>query len=154
MTPKQIEIVQSNFEAVEPIADKAAELFYGKLFEIAPEVKPMFKGDMVDQGQKLMTMIGVAVRGLNDIEKIVPAVQNLGKTHVAYGVKAEHFAPVGESLLWTLEQGLGDAWNPEAKEAWATVYGVLSTTMIDAMNEAEASESSSGFFGKIKNAFS
>lgn len=155
MTPEQIEIVQSNFEAVEPIADKAAELFYGKLFEIAPEVKPLFKGDMDEQGKKLMTMIGVAVRGLNDIEKIVPAVQNLGKSHVGYGVREEHFAPVGASLLWTLEQGLGDTWNDEAKEAWTTVYSVLSSTMIDAMKEEAAPATSpTSVMDKIKSFFS
>ena len=140
MTPEQIAIVQSNFSAVEPIADKAAELFYGKLFEIAPQVKPMFKGDMTAQGKKLMIMIGVAVRGLNNLDSIVPAVRNLGKTHVAYGVKEEHFAPVAEALLWTLEQGLGDAWTDEAKEAWTLTYTLLATTMIDAMKEVEASK--------------
>jgi len=140
MTPEQIAIVQSNFSAVEPIADKAAELFYGKLFEIAPQVKPMFKGDMTAQGKKLMIMIGVAVRGLNNLDSIVPAVRNLGKTHVAYGVKEEHFAPVAEALLWTLEQGLGDAWTDEAKEAWTLTYTLLATTMIDAMKEVDASK--------------
>lgn len=135
MSPEQIAIVQDNFNAVEPIADKAAELFYGKLFEIAPEVKPMFKGDMTEQGAKLMRMIGIAVRGLNDLDSIVPAVQKLGQNHVAYGVKEEHFSAVGSALLWTLEQGLGDAWSDQAKEAWTVVYGVLSSTMIAAMKE-------------------
>lgn len=159
MTPEQIAIVQSNFDAVEPIADKAAELFYGKLFEIAPEVKPMFTSDIAEQGKKLMTMIGIAVRGLNDLDKIVPAVQNLGRNHVGYGVKEEHFGPVAESLLWTLEQGLGEAWTDEAKEAWTTVYGVLSSTMIDAMKEVEAPAVAStpeptGFLAKLKGFFS
>lgn len=137
MTPEQIALVQDSFSKVEKIADSAAELFYGKLFEIAPDVKPMFKSDMSDQGKKLMTMIGIAVRGLTNLEKIVPALQQLGKRHVGYGVKEEHFPIVGESLLWTLEQGLGDAWNDELKNAWATTYGLLSVTMIAAMKEAE-----------------
>lgn len=137
MTPEQVELVQSTFEQVAPIADTAADLFYGRLFEIAPEVKPLFAGaDMSDQGAKLMTMIGIAVKSLNDIEKIVPAVKELGKRHVGYGVTEAHFAPVGAALLWTLEKGLGDAWSADAKDAWATVYGVLSETMIAGMAEA------------------
>lgn len=136
MTPEQIAIVKSSFEKVEPIAEAAAGLFYGRLFEIAPEVKPLFAdSDMETQGHKLMTMIGIAVRGLDKLEAIVPAVKDLGKRHVGYGVKEEHFAPVGSALLWTLEQGLGEHWNAEAEQAWATVYGVLADTMIAGMNE-------------------
>ena len=133
MDDKKIALVQESFALVEPIADKAAELFYGKLFELDPELKPLFKGDMVEQGKKLMTMIGTAVRGLTQLEKIVPAVQNLGKRHVEYGVKAADFDTVGEALLWTLGAGLGDAFTDEVKEAWTETYGILAKTMIDAM---------------------
>ncbi len=135
-TAEQVKLVQESWAMVEPIADTAAELFYGRLFETAPEVKPLFSGDMKAQGRKLMAMITVAVRGLSDLEAIVPAVQELGKRHVAYKVKEEHYAVVGSSLLWTLEKGLGDAFTPATKDAWATVYGVLSTTMIDAAKAA------------------
>jgi len=135
-TAEQVKLVQESWAKVEPIADTAAELFYGRLFETAPEVKPLFSGDMKSQGRKLMAMITVAVKGLSDLESIVPAVQDLGKRHVKYNVKEEHYAVVGSSLLWTLEKGLGDAFTPDTKEAWATVYGVLSSTMIDAANAA------------------
>lgn len=135
-TAEQVKLVQESWAMVEPIADTAAELFYGRLFETAPDVKPLFSGDMKAQGRKLMAMITVAVRGLDDLEAIVPAVQDLGKRHVDYKVKEEHYAVVGSSLLWTLEQGLGDSFTPETKEAWTTVYGVLSTTMIDAAKTA------------------
>ena len=136
MTPKQIELVQTSWESVEPIAETAAELFYGRLFEVAPEVKPLFKGDMKTQGAKLMRMIGTAVRALNDLEAVVPAVQAMGRRHVDYGVVPEHYDIVGGALLWTLEKGLGEAFTDEVKDAWATVYGVLAKTMIDAA-EAE-----------------
>ena len=154
MTPEQIALVQSNFELVEPIADKAAELFYDRLFTIAPEVKPMFKSDISEQGAKLMSILGVAVRGLSNLESIVPAVQKLGEKHLAYGVKEEHFQPVAEALLWTLEQGLGDAWSEEAKTAWTEAYIILSTTMIDAMKAVEAPAEPKGFFAKLKAMFS
>ncbi|MDI4663259.1 hemin receptor [Xanthobacter autotrophicus] len=137
MTPTQIDLVQASFAKVVPIADTAAGLFYGRLFEIAPEVKPLFKGDMTTQGQKLMATLGVVVAGLKDLPSIVPAAQNLARKHVGYGVKTEHYVVVGAALLWTLEQGLGEAFTPEVKTAWADAYGLLSSVMIAA---AEAPE--------------
>ena len=132
MTSKQVELVQTTWEKCVPIADQAATLFYGKLFELDPNLKPLFKSDMKEQGRKLMTMITVAVRGLDDLDKLVPAVQELGRRHVGYGVKDEHYATVGSALLWTLEQGLGSAFTPEVKDAWATTYTVLADTMKNA----------------------
>lgn len=136
VTAEQVKLVQDSWAAVEPIADQAAELFYGRLFETAPEVKPLFNGDMAAQGKKLMQMITVAVKGLSNLEAIVPAVQELGKRHVKYNVKDEHYAVVGASLLWTLEQGLGNAFTEEVKAAWVAVYGVLADTMIAAGQNA------------------
>jgi len=136
MTPEQKTLVKSSFAKVAPIADKAAELFYGRLFEIAPEVKPLFKGDMKEQGAKLMKTIGYCVNGLDNLEAIVPAVQDLGKKHVGYGVKDEHYDVVGAALLWTLEQGLGADFTPDTKAAWTEVYTVLATTMKDAAASA------------------
>jgi len=138
MTPAQVELIKSSWAQVVPISDKAAELFYGKLFEMDPSVRPLFKGDMVEQGQKLMRMIGTAVNGLDRLDAIVPAVQQLGVRHIAYGVKDEHYDTVGAALLWTLETGLGDAFTEDTKEAWATVYGILSDTMKTAAAEAAA----------------
>jgi hemoglobin-like flavoprotein len=132
MTPEQIFLVQRSWKQVLPIADTAAEMFYTKLFSLDPSVKPLFKGDMKAQGRKLMAMIGTAVGGLTQLETIVPAVQDLGRRHVKYGVKDSHYDTVGGALLWTLEHGLGDAFTPDVKAAWTTVYGVLSTTMKDA----------------------
>ena len=134
MEAKTIELVQGTFEKVVPIADKAAEIFYGKLFEKDPSLRPMFKGDMKEQGAKLMSMIGAAVNGLNDLEALVPVVQKLGKDHVGYGVEDSHYDTVGAALLETLDAGLGEAFTPEVKDAWTEVYTVLATTMKDAAN--------------------
>jgi hemoglobin-like flavoprotein len=136
MTPEEIELVKNSWAKVVPIADKAAELFYGKLFELDPSVRPLFKGDMTEQGQKLTRMISTAVNGLDRLDMIVPAVQQLGVRHVDYGIKDEHYDTVGAALLWTLEAGLGDAFTPETKEAWAKVYGILADTMKSAAAEA------------------
>lgn len=132
MEKRTIELVQNSFAKVEPISDTAAEIFYGRLFELDPSLKSMFKGDMKEQGRKLMTMLSTAVNGLNNLDAIVGAVQDLGKRHVDYGVKKEHYATVGESLLYTLDKGLGDDFTPDVKDAWVEVYGLLSQTMIEA----------------------
>jgi hemoglobin-like flavoprotein len=132
MTPAQIALVQSSFAAVKPIAPQAAALFYGQLFTLDPSLKALFKHNMEDQGAKLMATLGVVVAGLAKAETILPAVQELGKKHISYGVRAEHYPTVGAALLWTLEQGLGPAFTPEVKEAWTAAYGLLSSVMIKA----------------------
>jgi hemoglobin-like flavoprotein len=136
MTPEQVGLIKESWAQVLPISDKAAELFYGKLFELDPDIKPLFKGDMEEQGKKLMKMINTAVNGLDRLDEIVPAVQQLGARHVAYGVKDEHYDTVGSALLWTLGAGLGDAFTEDTKEAWAAVYGLLADTMKAAAAEA------------------
>jgi hemoglobin-like flavoprotein len=130
MTPDQVTLVQDSFAKVAPIADQAAVLFYDRLFEIAPEVRPMFHGDMAEQRRKLMTTLGVVVRGLGDLPAILPAASKLAKQHVVYGVKPVHYAPVGAALLWTLEKGLGEAWTEPVSEAWIAAYTTLSEFMI------------------------
>ena len=138
MTPEQVTMVKESFAKVVPIAEDAAAMFYAKLFELNPAYKDLFKGDMVEQGRKLMTMIGTAVNALDRLEEIVPAVKDMGKRHVAYGVKNEDYAVVGEALIWTLGEGLGDDFTDDVKEAWVTVYTVLADTMTAAADEEAA----------------
>jgi hemoglobin-like flavoprotein len=130
MNPIQVTMVQQSFSKVAPIADDAAALFYGRLFEIAPEVRPLFRGDMKEQGRKLMGTLAVVVKGLTNLDTILPAASALAKRHVAYGVKAEHYVPVGAALLWTLERGLASEWTTERAAAWAAAYTTLSEYMI------------------------
>jgi len=136
LTPRQKQLVQETFATIAPIADDAAALFYRRLFEIDPSLRRMFKDDMTEQRKRLMQMIAVAVRGLDRLDQLVPAVQDLGRRHAGYGVEDRHYDTVGKALLWTLEKGLGNAFTPEVKEAWATVYGILATTMKEASREA------------------
>ncbi|WP_341368694.1 globin family protein [Yoonia sp. BS5-3] len=140
MTPDQITLIQDSFAKVAPISDAAAEIFYARLFEIAPEVKPYFTNDMTEQGAKLMATLGVVVKGLRDLDKIVPVAQQLAVKHVDYGVKAEDYAPVGASLIYTLEKGLGDDFTPDLKDAWTEAYTVLSGVMIEAAYGQAAAE--------------
>jgi len=129
MTPQQIQTVQSTWRLVLPIADAAAKLFYTRLFTLDPSVESMFTGDSAEQRRRLMTMIGVAVTGLTRVETIAPTLRNLGARHVDYGVRTEHYATVGAALLWTLEQGLGDKFTPDVREAWTAAYMLIATTM-------------------------
>jgi nitric oxide dioxygenase len=135
MNPNQIKLVQTSFAQVAPIAATAADLFYGRLFEIAPQVRPMFPEDLREQKKKLMAMLGTAVAGLSNLDTLVPVVRALGRRHGGYGVRAQHYAQVGSALLWTLEKGLGSTFTPEVRDAWATAFIVLSTTMIEAASE-------------------
>ena len=130
MTPEEKELVQSTWKEVAPSADTAAKLFYGKLFELDPSLKPLFKGDIADQGKKLMQMLGVAVAGLDNLGELTPAVAALGRRHVGYGVTDAMYDTVGASLLWTLEQGLGEQFTAPVKEAWTTVYTTLAAVML------------------------
>lgn len=132
MTPEQVILVQDSFAKVAPIADQAAALFYSNLFTADPSLKPLFKGDMVAQGKKLMLMIGTAVGKLTDLPQLVPVLQSLGKRHVDYGVEPAHYATVGAALLKTLGQGLGDAFTFEVKAAWTAAYTLMANTMIAA----------------------
>lgn len=132
MKAEQIALVQKTFAKVQPVSDKAAEMFYQHLFELNPSFKSLFKKDMKKQGRMLMQMIEFAVKGLDDPETILPAIQDLGKRHVGYGVKEEDYATVGEALLWTLEQGLGSGFTQEVKEAWGEAYKLLAGVMINA----------------------
>jgi len=141
ITQKHIQLVSESFQKVIPISEQAAELFYSRLFAIAPETEALFeKTRMKEQGNKLMSTIGAAVAGLRNIDDLVPVIKNLGKRHVKYHVSDEMYQPVGEALLWTLEQGLGDAFTEDVKEAWATVYTVIAETAIAGAHEALAEE--------------
>jgi hemoglobin-like flavoprotein len=132
--PRHKILVQGTFEQVEAIADTAAELFYNRLFEVDPKIRSLFKGDMKEQGRKLMSTLKVAVKGLDDLGKLVPVVEKLGRDHAGFGVEAAHYATVADVLLWTLEQGLGDDFTPEVRDAWSSVYFLLAETMIGAVD--------------------
>jgi hemoglobin-like flavoprotein len=132
LTPAHKTLVQTSFATVAPIADDVAVLFYGRLFEIDPSLRQMFRGDMTEQRKKLMQMLTAAVKGLDRLEQLVPVVQELGRRHGTYGVTDAHYDTVGAALLWTLDRGLGSGFTPEVEEAWRSVYGLLATTMREA----------------------
>lgn len=129
MTPTQIELVQESWARAAPQAQALAALFYERLFALDPALRPLFRGDMAAQGRQLTTMISYAVRGLNRIEALQPGLEALGRRHAGYGVREDHYATVGEALLATLRQGLGEAFTDEIRQAWASAYAALAAAM-------------------------
>jgi hemoglobin-like flavoprotein len=138
MTGEQITLVRDSFEKVLPIADAAAALFYARLFDLNPKLESLFKGDITEQGRKLMQMIGVAVKSLDRLEQILPAVEALGARHVGYGVRDKDYETVGRALIWTLRKGLGDDFTPQVESAWVEVYSTLAGAMKAAAADAAA----------------
>jgi nitric oxide dioxygenase len=136
MRPEQTQLIKSSFASLLPVADAVGTLFYERLFVLDPTLRPLFKGDMADQSRSLMRMIAVVVNGLDRLDTILPAVKALGVRHAGYGVADAHYATVGEALLWTLQQRLGDSFTPETSEAWSAAYAVLAQTMQSAAREA------------------
>ncbi len=132
MTPKQIELIQESWEYILKNVPQAGELFYSRLFDVNPNLRPMFSPDVKTQAQKLVSMITFAVRKLNTLDEVISDVQALGRRHGNYGVQPAHYAMVADSLLWTLEKGLGERWTREMIEAWVSLYSTLSGIMMEA----------------------
>lgn len=130
MTPEQMQIVRTTWQQVAPIADTAAGLFYSRLFDVEPQLSRRFAGaDMQAQHRKLVDAIDSAVAELDRPEKLIPVLHALGRRHVGYGVASRDYDAVGAALLWTLAQGLGEAWSPQIKAAWSEAYGMIAGAM-------------------------
>lgn len=136
MTPENIALVKTSWQQVLPIQKAAAELFYGRLFELDPSLRPLFRGDMAEQGRKLMTMINTVVMSLDRLGPMLGAIEDLGRRHVAYGVTDAHYDTVGSALLWTLGKGLGEQFTLAVQAAWAQTYDTLASAMKQAATAA------------------
>jgi nitric oxide dioxygenase len=133
MDMHRIALLRASFDRVLPIAGPAAALFYQRLMEIDPSTRPLFaKTDMAAQGAKLMQALAMAVASLEQPDVLVPKLRDMARRHVAYGVERQHYASVGAALLWTLAQGMGDAFTPEVEDAWTEAFAVLADVMTDA----------------------
>jgi hemoglobin-like flavoprotein len=137
MTPQQIRMVQSSWQQVTPVQEMVAALFYSKLFALDPSIAPLFKGNMVEQGRRLMTVIGFAVPGLSHVERLAPLLRNLGRRHVQYGVVDGHYYTVGVAFLWTIGNALGSAFTTEVRDAWLAAYRLVANTMKEGAAEAQ-----------------
>jgi hemoglobin-like flavoprotein len=142
LSARSIELVQRSWAQVMPISDAAAGLFYDRLFEMDPSVRPLFKSDMAQQKKKLMQTLAVAVDGLTNLPRLVPVLEQLGVRHAGYMVQDHHYGLVGEALLWTLREGLGDGFNQETELAWREVYGLVASVMKKAAASGAAAKPS------------
>ena len=139
MTTQQIQHVKSTWAMVATLdAEVVGGLFYNRLFEIAPQIRPMFRAPIPEQSKKLLTMIGYVINKLDKLEDIIDEVAKLAQRHVQYGVEPAHYAIVADALLWTLEKGLGEHWTTEVKEAWVLCYTTLAQAMIAAADQSQA----------------
>jgi hemoglobin-like flavoprotein len=136
LTKEEIEMVRADWRGVLPLGMQAATLFYDRLFELDPALRPLFKSDLSEQKNKLLQILGAAVQGLDDLPAMVPTVRALGRRHAGYGVKREDYSTVGSALLWTLKSGIGAGFDARHEAAWTKVYGLLSETMRAAAMEA------------------
>lgn len=132
LSTQQIQLIRDSWQRVLPMKKQAAELFYGRLFELDPSVKSLFKGKLDFQGDKLMTTLNVVVNSLDDLSSVEAMLQAMGERHIIYGVEAAHYETVGAALLWVLQQSLGDYFTEEVEEAWVIAYGLVATTMKEA----------------------
>jgi hemoglobin-like flavoprotein len=130
MTPEQQELVRKSWAQFEPAVRGAGAHFYDRLFELDPGARRLFAAtDMAVQEAKLMQMFGDIVRSLDQPAELVPEVAALGRRHTHYGVQDADYESVGAALLWTLEQGLGEAFTPEVRDAWSEAYLLVATVM-------------------------
>ena len=138
MTPQQIDAIRGSFGKILLQRDEAAKVFYDRLFEIAPEARALFKGDMAAQRKKLMETVSFLVAELRNLEHYTVMLEDLAKRHVKYGAERAHYESVGAALLWMLERQLGPAFTPQLKTAWLTLYTSVSGTMQRAAYQSAA----------------
>ena len=130
ISPEDKQLLKTTWAKVAPISDVAAALFYDRLFTLDPSLQRMFaNADMKEQRRKLMQALAAVINGIDNLGALVPTLENLGKNHVRYGVTDRHYDTVGAALLWTLEQGLKEAWTPAARSAWTVAYTTVATVM-------------------------
>jgi hemoglobin-like flavoprotein len=136
LTMAQKRMIRESFEQVQPNSEAAAQLFYGRPFELDPSLRAMFRGDLAEQGRHLMQALAVVVKGLDYVDELLPAVRSLGRRQAAYGVRDEYYVTVGAALLWTLERGLGDSFTGGTRRAWESLYYMVASCMVTASREA------------------
>lgn len=129
MTAEQIDSVRDSYGGLESRAELLALLFYKRLFELAPELQPLFRGDIELQAQKFTQMLELSVMLVDSPGLLVPHLESLGRRHAVYGVKDEHYRVVGQALLWSLSEAMGPELSPHAHGAWAVFYQFLAATM-------------------------
>lgn len=136
LTDAQITLVQESFARVEPIAEPVAQVFYGRLFDLDPSLREMFPEEMSEQRKKLITTLKIVVAGLSVVEKIMPALESLGRRHISYDVEEVHYEVVAQALIWTLQQAIDEEFTDEVRDAWLATYHLMAKIMMEAAEDA------------------
>ncbi len=130
ITARQAALIHDSFAEIAPESDLIAAIFYDRLFEIAPQMRPYFRDDMTEQRVKFMATLSMLLNSLSNLDIVLPAAGKLARRHVNYGVMPEHYPIVGQALLWTIQRTLGLKWTSDIAGAWTEAYGMLSGHMI------------------------
>ncbi|MEM7132374.1 MAG: globin family protein [Chloroflexota bacterium] len=133
LSSEQKQLVQQSFAQILPIAEQVSALFYDRLFQLDPDLRPLFQSDIEEQQKKFIETLEIAVQALNNLQVLVPVLQRLAIRHVDYGARNEHYDTVGNALIWALEQGLGDHFTEEVRDSWSAVYDLISSVMTKAV---------------------
>ena len=146
MTPEQILLVRASWPVIASKADDMTTRFYAHLFEIDASAARLFAHvDMATQRVKLSQALAIVVKALDDPDRLLPAIGELGKRHVKYGVEHRHFDSVGEALLRSIGDSLGDAFDRDVRQAWAEAYALVASVMRRAIvRQANESLTSNG----------
>jgi hemoglobin-like flavoprotein len=140
MTDSNILAVKNSWSYIMFQSEEFSGLFYQKLFELNPSLRHLFKGNIEEQGSKLMRMLTMIIARLQRLQDIETEVKALGHRHVGYGTRPEHYQTVGQALLWSLENALGDRWSEETRKAWTEAYTIMANTMLQGAQPAAVEE--------------
>jgi hemoglobin-like flavoprotein len=135
MTTAEINLVRDSFRKILPVADQVAALFYARLFELDPALRTLFRGDMGEQGRKLMSTISVAVDALDRPGKLDPIARRLAARQAAHNVRQNRYATIGAAFLWTIGKRLGPDFTPAVRAAWTSAYYMLANAVIESARE-------------------
>jgi hemoglobin-like flavoprotein len=137
LTERQQQLIRASFERVLPVQETVTALFYERLFTLDPQLNVLFKSDMSEQGHRLMTMMNTVVDHSHCLQRLVPALRELGRRYDSYGATDRDYNTVAAALIWTLEPELGADFTPETRGAWTACYGILADEMKAAAHERE-----------------
>jgi hemoglobin-like flavoprotein len=129
VTPEGRRLAQQAFATIQPFADELGLLFYSRLFELDGALRELFTHDLANQAHSLMTMLQLAIEGMDAPEEFSRALHNLGVRHRKYGVQPEQYTTVREALLWTFAHALGPACTPEVEAALTEILSIITDQM-------------------------
>jgi hemoglobin-like flavoprotein len=131
-------LLRRTFEKLVPLPKRFGQAFYRRLFELDPNLRLLFRGDLDRQASMLAEALALGVLQLVDEQKVSGHIRALGARHARYGVVERHYELFGRALLDALAERLGDDFTPEIGAAWNEAWHLLSAAMLEASREESA----------------